>query len=66
MVYSYLHDSAMTGASQLRGMGHKRESMPMFLFDDNVCRNLAGDSFSVPIASLITTAMALNPFASWW
>ena len=66
VLYSYKHDSVMTGASQLRGMGHGRETMPMLLFDDNVCRNLAGDSFSVPIASIITTACTLNPFASWW
>ena len=66
VVYSYAHDTVITGACQLRGMGHSRASMPMGSFDDGTCRNLAGDSFSVPIASLLTTACALNPFASWW
>ena len=65
-LYSFEHDQIMSGASHLRGMGHPRSSMPLARFSDATCRQLSGESFSVPISAVIQTSLSLNPFGSWW
>ena len=54
-LYSYEFDRVLSGASNLRGMGHPRTSMPLDTFSDGCARQLAGESFSVPMSSVIET-----------
>ena len=65
-LYSFEHDRILSGASHLRGMGHPRSSMPLSVLPDSAARQLAGESFSVPLSCVIETTLSLNPFASWW
>ena len=63
LIYSYHKDCTISGAGHLRCMGWPLEYCG---FSDNEHRNLAGESFSCPIAATIMTALWLQPYAEWW
>ena len=66
IIYSFQHDQVFTGSSHLRFIGWPLQMMPSGIFSDNEQRNLAGESFSVPLCALLQTAIFLNPMAVWW
>ena len=63
LIYSYARDCTLSGAAHLRCMGWPKEYCS---FSDGEHRNLAGESFSCPIAATIMTALWLQPYAEWW
>ena len=65
-IYSFQHDILVTGGAQLASIGWAPEMFDLGSFSDNDCRNLSGDSFSVPWACLIQRALLSNPYAPWW
>lgn len=65
-IYSYEKDTALTGAAHLQLIGWPSTAMPAARFNDTTLRNFAGDSFSLPIATIISTAMSLNPHLDIW
>ena len=65
-IYSYEKDCMLTGSAHLRLIGWPVTAMPLSLFNDSTLRNFAGDSFSLPIATIVATAVSLNPYCDWW
>ena len=66
LIYSFQHDQTLTGSTHLRVIGWPLESMPGTIFSDSELRNLAGESFSVCLATVLQTAIFLMPEAVWW
>ena len=64
-LYSFEHDAMLSGLSHMRSIGWPSECAPLGIISDGDCRSLAGDSFSVPLATVVQTALAMNPFAPW-
>ena len=65
-IYSFQHDILVTGGCQLASIGWAPECFDLGVMSDTDCRNLSGDSFSVPWACLIQRALVANPYAPWW
>ena len=66
IIYSYQKDTVFTGASHHRAIGWPVHTMPSGIFSDHDLRNLAGESFSLPLCTLLQTAIFLNPHAVWF
>ena len=52
------------GADQI--IGWPSDRIPSALVSDGEARDLAGNSFSIPIAGLIQAACIANPHGPWW
>ena len=65
MIYSYGQDKLYSGHDNLRCMGWPVSHIPPVMSDAE-CRDLAGDSFSVPIGMTLTAGCYIIPFAQWW
>lgn len=65
-MYSFKHDSVLSGLAHMRGMGFPSDACPSDEFTERQLRNLAGDAYSVPIISLMLHGLYINPWAPWW
>ena len=65
LLFSLRDDSVWWAGHHLRLMGWGRQFVDG-RFSDGELRSLAGDSFSVPIVTLIGMGCYLCPFADWW
>ena len=66
LLYDYTNDSLLSGKMHMRFLGWPRSFLASEKFQDHTLRNLAGEGFSVPIASLMSLGCFLNPYADWW
>ena len=64
LIYSYEKDCTISGSGHLRAIGWPKSLCAEM--SDHECRSLAGESFSLPIASAIVCALWLEPYAEWW
>ena len=60
-LYSFECDAVLSGAAGIQLMGWHRGAAPMEQVSESTARNLAGDSFSVPLAALMQCALFWNP-----
>ena len=65
LLYDYSHDCLLSGKMHMRLLGWPRRFLSG-KFSDHALRNLAGDGFSLPIASLMGLGCFLNQHADWW
>ena len=65
-LYSFEKDMTLPASGHLVSIGWPSRYHPMSEFDDLACRNLSGDSCSVPITSVVYSAFVYNPYAPWW
>ena len=65
-LYSFECDAVLSGAAGIQLMGWHRGAAPMEQVSESTARNLAGDSFSVPLAALMQCALFWNPHTPWW
>eukprot|EP00971_Amphidinium_carterae_P197934 3928275-Amphidinium_carterae.3 len=65
VAYSYNQDCVLSGQGQFRALGW-HTIPPLELFSNAECRDLSGDSFSVPMSAMATMVCFLNPYAPWW
>ena len=55
----------LSGCAHLQLIGYVPEMAPPKVVTDHQCFSLAGDSFSVPLATIMQTACVINPYAPW-
>ena len=65
-LYSFAHDTVLSGEAVLRGMGWPRGYVPAERFTEAEVRNLAGECYSAPVMAQVAFAYYLNPWAPWW
>ena len=67
-VYSLEKDVAISGHGLMQCMGWPLEYLdhPDDCVSDAEFRDIAGNSFSCPIACLVSSAMVMTKFANWW
>ena len=64
-IYAFDVDATLSGLAHLQAIGHPASMAPLGVISDSEARNIAGDSFSVPLACIVGGACALNPHAPW-
>ena len=64
-IYSFGKDQVVSGMGHLQAMGWPVDRVPSTIASDAQCRDLAGQSFSVPTAALLQAIMIANPWAPW-
>ena len=66
--YSFEKDVVLSGQAQFRalGWGCVPPPVPLELFSNHEARDLSGDAFAVPLATMATLCCYLNPKAPWW
>ena len=65
LLYNLSGDVVLSGLAHLMAIGWPSCVAPAGMISDNEARGLAGDSFSVPLASIMGGCMAMNVFAPW-
>ncbi len=65
MWYSYQFDTAIDGRDALRIVGYPSLVDVTSLREGEV-KNIAGESFSIPIVTLFVTAFYYFPWGDWW
>ena len=63
LLYSYDRDEFLHPEAGLLLRGWPMEQVSADLKD---CQELAGTGVSLPLATLVASALALNPYAPWW
>ena len=66
LLYDYGHDCVLSGKMHMRFLGWPSSFLATDKFHDHTLRELAGEGFSLPIASLMELGCFLNPHADWW
>ena len=62
--YSYEKDQALSGKEHMMLMGWPGHVLTGF--DDHLLRTLAGECYSMPIATALDFIMYCNPWGEWW
>jgi hypothetical protein len=65
-LYSFEHDAVLSGHAHLRGMGFPTNMAPIGFMSEYALRQLAGEAYSVPVMSLLLSAVFMIPDAPWW
>lgn len=65
-LYSYQYDVALSGHAGLRVMGFPPGAGSTSSLSESDYRHLAGEMFSIPIATCILFSLYQNPHATWW
>ena len=66
MVYSFEADAVLSGWGHLLLLGWPRSTAPRAQATDGDLRDLAGESYSVPIMAMLTYAVYCCPEMPWW
>lgn len=64
-LYSYHKDCCLTGLSNLKLLGWSTDHIGASEFSSNELKKLAGESYSLPLCTLIVGILHLNPYGSW-
>ena len=64
--YSFEHDVMLSGHAHMRVMGFPSDTCPHGMFSETQLSRIGGNCYSVPIVALISSALYLNPHATWW
>ena len=64
--YNFGADRILSGYGHLQIIGWPSDRIPSALVSDAEARDMAGLSFSIPIAALIQAACVANPHGPWW
>ena len=65
LIYSYEHNVTLSGAARMQLIGWTPEMVPQRVVSDHQCFSLAGDAFWAPLATIMQTACAIQPWAPW-
>ena len=66
MLYSFEKDTTLSGHAHMRLMGWPSDRSPAERFSDSDLRALAGESYSVPLSTLLNFTLFCNPWGTWW
>ena len=66
VVYSFQKDLIISGQGHMKLMGWPEAMLPDEPCSDSEYRDLAGNGFSAPIATIIGVACIMNVHAPWW
>jgi len=66
VMYSFEFDMTLSGTDHLVLLGHPPARMSRAAFSESQMRNLAGEGYSIPCASIITFLLFANPHGQWW
>ena len=66
VVYNFGADRILSGHGNLQTFGWPSDRIPRAVLSDSEARDIAGNSFSIPIAGLIQMACIANPYGPWW
>ena len=65
-IYAFEKDVLITGGHQIQAIVWPSSMVPLSALRDSECKSLSGESFSVPLATLIQAAFVFNPYAPHW
>jgi hypothetical protein len=66
MLYSFEKDVVLSGHAHMRLMGWPADRCPAERFSDTDLRALAGESYSVPLSTMLNFTLFCNPWGPWW
>ena len=65
LVYSLERDCTLSGMAHMKMIGWPEEFLPGCCSDAEY-RDMAGNAFSCPIATIVSVAMIMQRHAPWW
>jgi hypothetical protein len=66
ILYSFEHDSTLSGAASMKLLGWPSRCLPFHKFSDKEFANLGGESYSLIWATVFHGLMFTNPWGEWW
>ena len=64
LMYSYQENVVLSGIAHMRVIGWEEDDCAQLT--DAEGRDLAGNAFSIPNATLVSACCVANPYAPWW